>query len=162
MFTFLRFASLAMVSLSLVACGGGDKDHKDHDHKDHGHKDHSHKDEGARDGGHHHEGERFELGSVKAGAYEIVAVQIGKPAKGEGILAIKGKGLEKGAAVVRAWAGDESAQAAIKAKADYAPAHDDFDVHVETGDTLAAGAKWWIEVEPTGGDKVTVSFDIKK
>lgn len=154
----LTLALLAAMPFALVGCGDGDKDK---DHKDHVHKDDAHKDE-AKGGGHKHEGKRHDLGSAKAGSYDIKVVQVGHVEKGEGILEIKVGGLEKGAATVRAWAGSEGAEGATKAKADYVADHDDFDVHVEVADPLPADAKWWIEVEPTGGEAVTASFDIER
>ena len=176
----LTIALLAAIPFTLAGCGGDkdkDKDHKDHshkddahkddahkdhDHKDEAHKDHDHKDEGkAKDGG-HHEGEPHALGTVKAGAYDIKVVQMGEIKKGEGVLEIKVGGLAKGAATVRAWAGSEDGKGAVKAKAEYIAREDMFDVHVETGATLPAGAKWWVEVVPTGGTAVTASFDIAK
>ncbi len=90
----------------------------------------------------------------------VKAVQIGKVTKGEGVLELKVTGLVNG--TVRAWAGTKDAKGAVKAKADYAPDHDDYDVHVEVTEPLAADAKWWIELEPTGADKASVSFEIKK
>ena len=163
----LTLALMLAVPFTLTACGGDedkakDQSHKDHDHKDHDHKDQDHKDDAkAKDGG-HHEGEPHQLGTVKAGDHEIKVVQMGDTKKGEGILEIKVTGITKGAATVRAWAGSEDAKGAVKAKADYRADEDMFDVHVETGASLPAGAKWWVEVQPTGGKAVTASFDIAK
>lgn len=164
----LILALLAAIPFTLSGCGGGNKDkdhkdeHKDHKHeKDDAHKDHKHEKDGAHKD-HGHEGEPVVVGKGKAGDYEIEVTQIGKVEKGEGVLEVKVGGLAKGAATVRAWAGDAEAKGAVKAKGTYIADEDAFDIHVETADPLPAGAKWWIEVEPTGGKAVTASFDIKK
>ena len=162
----LALALLLTIPLALPGCGGGEKDHKDHSHKDHDHKDHSHKDETVKDAaakdkaGHKHEGERFDLGSREIETYVVKAAQIGKITKGEGVLELKVSGLANG--TVRVWAGTKDAKGAVKAQAEYSPDHDEYEVHVEVSDSLPADAKWWIELDPTGGDKAAVSFDIKK
>lgn len=165
----LSLVLLVVVSLALSGCGDKNKDSmssKDKDQKvtppkDDAHKDHKHSDGGDKKDGGHHEGEKHNLGTVKAGAHDITVIQIGHVEKGEGVLEIKVGGITKGAATVRAWAGTEDAKGAAKAKAAYVADEDMFDVHVEVGSTLPAGAKWWVEVEPTGAKAVTASFDIE-
>src|ERR687889_589182 len=61
---------------------------------------------------------------------------------------------------VRFWVGTESAEGSVKAKADE-ESTDNWHTHAEVPDPLPPGSKFWVEVEPSTGEKFTRSFDLK-
>ena len=81
------------------------------------------------------------------------AVAAGK----EGHLVIKLPYSDNGATVVRAWIGTEDRTLSFVGKADYAPSHDDYDVHALAPRPLPANAMWWVEIEKPDGTKVVGS-----
>ncbi len=110
------------------------------------------------EGDHAHD-EEVSLGTFKAGEMEIEAaqghgmVEAGK----EGHLVIKLPFKDNGATVVRAWIGTEDRTMSAVGKSDYAPSHDDYDIHAMAPSPLPADPKWWVEVEKPDGTKIVGS-----
>jgi hypothetical protein len=107
-----------------------------------------------------HAGPKHDLGSGQAGGYTVKATQIGTPKPAaESIFEITVTGGTGKPSAVRAWAGSESGEGALKAKA--VLDGDDYDVHVEIPASLTAETKLWVELETAAG-KVTTSFALKQ
>jgi hypothetical protein len=108
----------------------------------------------------HAEGEEVSLGTFKAADLEIEAaqghgmVEAGK----EGHLVIKLPYKDGGATVVRAWIGSEDRTLSAVGKGEYAPSHDDYDIHAIAPSPLPADAKWWVELEKPDGTKIVGSI----
>jgi hypothetical protein len=120
--------------------------HADHDDaEDHEGKDHAH--------------DEVSLGTITIGDMEVElaqghgAVEAGK----EGHLVVKLPYSDQGATVVRAWIGTEDRTLSFVGKGEYAPSHDDYDIHAMAPDPLPANATWWIEIEKPDGTKVVGS-----
>lgn len=138
--------------------------------EEHGHAheegagDHAHEEEEAHD----HEHEEIALGTYDVSGISVEAAQgHGKVEDGkEGHLVIKLPYNDNGETVVRAWIGTEDRTLSAVGKGEYAPSHDDYDIHAVAPDPLPAGAKWWLEIEkPDGTDAVgsiPLLKDIKK
>ncbi len=162
--TTLTIPAFAMSAL-LIGCGekepntaGSPPPAKEaHGHAHEGEDDHAHEGE---EGHAHEEGEEVSLGTFMAGEMEIEAaqghgmVEAGK----EGHLVIKLPYKDDGASVVRAWIGTEDRTMSAVGKGDYAPSHDDYDIHAMAPSPLAADAKWWVEVEKPDGTKTVGSI----
>jgi hypothetical protein len=103
----------------------------------------------------HDHGAEVSLGKFKAGELEIEAAQgHGLVAAGkEGHLIIKLPYKDDGASIVRAWIGTEDRTLSAVGKGEYAPSHDDYDIHAVAPSPLPADAKWWVEVEKPDGTK---------
>ena len=139
---------LSLTALALLSCGS-----------DHGHS-HPHP-HGAEhgDGDQGHEHEEVSLGKAMVGDLEVELAQghgAVEPGK-ECHLVVKLPFSDEGATVVRAWIGTEDRTASRIGKADYAPAHDDYDVHAVAPEPLPDGALWWIELEKPDGTKMVGS-----
>lgn len=93
------------------------------------------------------------LGTVRIGDFEVELAQGhgGVAAGKEGHLVVKLPYSDNGSTVVRAWIGTEDRTRSYVGKGQYAPAHDDYDVHATAPDPLPADAKWWIELERPDG-----------
>jgi hypothetical protein len=108
----------------------------------------------------HDHGEEVALGKFKAGELEIEAaqghgmVEAGK----EGHLIIKLPYKDDGASVVRAWIGTEDRTLSAVGKGEYAPSHDDYDIHAMAPSPLPSDVKWWIEIEKPDGTKLVGSI----
>ncbi len=81
------------------------------------------------------------------------AVEPGK----EGHLIVKLPYNDSGATVVRAWIGTEDRTLSFVGKGEYAPSHDDYDIHATAPDPLPENTMWWIEIEKPDGTKVVGS-----
>jgi hypothetical protein len=81
------------------------------------------------------------------------AVAAGK----EGHLVVKLPYNDGGATIVRAWIGTEDRTLSYVGKGQYAPSHDDYDVHATAPDPLPAETQWWIEIEQPDGTKLVGS-----
>ena len=148
------------VSAALVACGEKQNTAAD----DHAHAEgeaHDHPAEGAAaEEEHDHAHDEVSLGTFKAGELEIEAaqghgmVEAGK----EGHLVIKLPYKDDGATVVRAWIGTDDRTMSSVGKGEYAPSHDDYDIHAMAPSPLPADTKWWVEVEKPDGTKVVGSI----
>ncbi|GAB4546245.1 MAG: hypothetical protein Tsb0013_04870 [Phycisphaerales bacterium] len=159
-------AACGLTACLVGGCGGGDAggdapDHNgaDHAHTDADHDDHDHA-EGDHDGhdhGHDHDHEEVSLGTTKIGDVDAECWQAHgdlEPGK-EMALVVKLPDSQNGAIKLRAWIGTEDRLSSMVGLADYAPSHDDYDVHVMAPDPLPEGAKWWIEIEyPDGRTKL--------
>jgi hypothetical protein len=113
---------------------------------------------GDEGGGHGHA--EVPLGSTIVGGIEIECAQgHGETAPGKEMhLVVKLPYNDNGATIVRAWIGTDDRLQSLVTKGDYAPAHDDFDVHAEAPDPLPEGAMWWIELERPDGTKAVGSI----
>jgi hypothetical protein len=106
----------------------------------------------ANAGGHGH-GPEWPLGTVTVDGMKIECAQgHGVMAAGKlGHICIKLPYSDSGATVVRAWIGTEDRSTALVGKADYAAAHDDYDIHAEAPDPLPPNGAWWFEIEKPDG-----------
>lgn len=77
----------------------------------------------------------------------------------ESHLVVKLPYSDNGATIVRAWIGGEDRTMSFVGKGEYAPSHDDYDIHAMAPDPLPAGAMWWIEIEKPDGAKVVGSAE---
>lgn len=122
---------------------------------------HGHPHEG-EEGGHddHDHGKEESLGSFKAGDVEIEAAQAHGliEAGKEGHLVLKLSYKDDGATVVRAWIGTEDRTMSSVGKGEYAPDHDDYDIHAMAPSPLPADVMWWVELEKPDGTKVVGSI----
>lgn len=167
-------AGLSAITLSTFLIGCGEK--KNSASEEHGH---SHDEVGAHstdnadaenkepeDLGHAHD--EVALGEFSIGEYKIKAaqghgnVEAGK----EGHLVITLPYKDDGQTVTRAWIGTEDRTLSSVGKGEYAPSHDDYDIHTIAPNPLPAVAKWWLEIEKPDGTKIVGSIpllkDIKK
>ncbi len=141
------FASLSL--LLFAACSGSD-DHAGHDHDADG-SEHADEEEHAHD--------EVSLGTVTIGDLEVELAQgHGKVAAGkEGALVVKLPYKDDGATIVRAWIGTEDRTLSLVSKGEYAPSHDDYDMHAAAPDPLPENVMWWVEIEKPDGSKVVGS-----
>lgn len=129
-----------------------DEDHADgdgHAHDDHDdHAGHSH-----AEADHHDE---VPLGAAQIGDLTVEFAQgHGELAPGRELhLVIKLPYSDKGATTIRVWLGTEDRFASVVAKAEYAPSHDDYDVHAIAPDPLPENTMWWVEIEKPSGEKL--------
>lgn len=137
----------------LVGCGDSDNDPKPATGK-----------ESAKEEDHGHEHEEIALGKFDIQGISVEAaqghgnVEAGK----EGHLVIKLPYKDDGETVVRAWIGGEDRTQSSVGKGEYAPSHDDYDIHAVAPDPLAEDAKWWLEIEKPDGTKAVGSFPLLK
>ena len=75
----------------------------------------------------------------------------------EGHLVVKLPYNDKGATIVRAWIGGPDRTMSIVGIGEYAPSHDDYDIHAMAPDPLPKATMWWIEIEKPDGTKVVGS-----
>lgn len=153
----LTLALSGAVSLMLGGCGGGNEDH------DHAHENadgtHTHAD-GTTHADHDHVHNEVALGRVLLGEFTAELAQ------GHGLveagdlehLVVKLSYSDHGETVVRAWIGTEDRTLSEVGKGEYAPSHDDYDIHVNAPDPLPEGAMWWFEVEKPDGTKAIGSI----
>jgi hypothetical protein len=167
MHSFLTLLLSSLLAAGLLSCSN-EAPH-DHDHDgDHGHEhpadddkgdDHgdSHPDEQADE--HDHEHEEVSIGSTTVGEWTVKLAQGHGPvtAGEEGHLVVVLPFKDDGATTVRAWIGSADRNASFVGKGDYAPSHDDYDVHATAPDPLPQDVKWWIEIERPDGKKATGS-----
>ncbi|HNO78117.1 MAG TPA: hypothetical protein PKN33_08650 [Phycisphaerae bacterium] len=116
------------------------------------------KDDHAKGEGHAHD--EVSLGKVKIGDHEVELAQgHGKIKAGkEGHLVVKLPYNDKGETIVRAWLGSEDRTLSVVSKGEYAPSHDDYDVHAVAPDLLPENVMWWIEIEKPDGTKLVCSM----
>lgn len=133
--------------------------HADHDEGTAHSDDHGHEHEGEMGADHDHAHDEVSLGTVTIGDMEVELAQgHGKVEAGkEGHLVLKLPYNDNGATVVRAWIGTEDRTLSLVGKGEYAPSHDDYDVHAVTPDPLPENVMWWIEIEKPDGTKVVGS-----
>jgi len=111
--------------------------------------------------GEDHAHDEVPLGKVMIGDDEVELAQgHGKVEAGkEGHLVVKLPYNDKGETVVRAWLGTEDRTLSMVGKGEYAPSHDDYDVHAVAPDPLPENVMWWIEIEKPDGTQLTGSAD---
>lgn len=99
------------------------------------------------------------LGTVTIGSMKVELAQGhgGVAAGREGHLVVKLPYSDNGATIVRAWIGTEDRTLSFVGKGEYAPSHDDYDVHAMAPDPLPENTMWWIEIEKPDGTKVVGS-----
>jgi len=111
-----------------------------------------------------HEHEEIELGKFDIDGIEVEASQGHgevEPGK-EGHLVIKLPYNDNGESVVRAWIGSDDRTLSSVGKGEYAPSHDDYDIHAVAPDPLPAGSKWWLEIDKPDGTKAVGSIPLLK
>ena len=118
-----------------------------------------HEQEGDMGEGHDHAHDEVSLGTVTIGDMEVELAQgHGKVEAGkEGHLVLKLPYNDNGATVVRAWIGTEDHTMSMVGKGEYAPSHDDYDIHAVAPEPLPENVMWWIEIEKPDGTKVVGS-----
>lgn len=158
-----RLLTLSLFTTLSLGCGHG------HDHAD-GHSHDGDEAASAEDGGsdaedgdeHEHEHEEVSLGTAAVGDLMVELAQgHGVVAAGEeGHLVVKLPYNDGGASTVRAWIGTADRTLSYVGKGDYAPSHDDYDVHASAPDPMPDGARWWVEVEKPDGTKSVGSAEM--
>lgn len=163
------FASLA-ATLSLLlfvsGCGNSGDENKETG-SDAGGDTHTHADGMTHDdhadgsGDHDHAHDEVELDPVMIGGMRIELAQgHGAVAAGEeGHLVVKLPYNDNGATTVRAWIGGEDRTMSMVGNGEYAPSHDDYDIHAVAPDPLPATTMWWIEIEKPDGTKIIGSAE---
>ena len=71
----------------------------------------------------------------------------------ESHLVIKLPYNDGGQTIVRAWIGSEDRTLSFVGKGQYAPSHDDYDLHALAPDPLSPTAMWWVEIERPDGSR---------
>ncbi len=106
-----------------------------------------------------HSHDEDSLGTVEIGDLSVELAQGHGAITGgsEGHLVVKLPYSDSGSTVVRAWIGTEDRTLSYVGKGEYAPSHDDYDVHATAPDPLPADARWWIEIAKPDGTKVVGS-----
>jgi len=111
-----------------------------------------------------HAHDEVALGKFGIGGHLVEAgqghgnVEAGK----EGHLVIKLPYKDDGETVTRAWIGTEDRTLSSVGKGEYAPSHDDYDIHCVAPDPLPADAKWWLKIAKPDGTKVVGSIPLLK
>lgn len=162
--TATAIATLTLTAF-LTSCG----------EKDHGHEPDTETAEAAETHGHDHgtgevhddhdhDHDEVPLGTFTAGDMEIEAAQShGNIEPGqEGHLVIKLPYNDAGATVVRAWIGTEDRTLSTVGRGEYAPSHDDYDIHAMAPDPLPDNAMWWVEIERPDGTMAIGSIAPKR
>jgi len=80
----------------------------------------------------------------------------------EGHLVITLPYKDNGETILRAWIGTEDRTMSATGKGEYAPSHDDYDIHAVAPSPLPEGAKWWVEIEKPDGTKAVGSIPLLK
>lgn len=104
---------------------------------------------------HSHGDDEVPLGTAAIGDAKVEFSQgHGKVEAGkEGHLVVKLPYNDRGATIIRAWIGTEDRLQSVVGKGEYAPSHDDYDVHAVAPDPLPQNAMWWVEIQKPDGSK---------
>ncbi len=104
---------------------------------------------------HDHAHDEVSLGTAAIGELKVEFAQgHGKIEAGkEGHLVVKLPYNDKGATIVRAWIGADDRLKSVVGKGEYAPSHDDYDVHAVAPDPLPSNPMWWVEIQEANGKK---------
>jgi len=148
----LGLALTASLGLMLAGCGkSGDAPH------DPDAPDAPQEDEVADE--HAHNEEEVALQSTMIADMQVELAQGHGPIKAgkEGHLVVKLPYNDNGATLIRAWIGTEDRMFSLVGKGEYAPAHDDYDIHATAPYPLPENTMWWIEIEKPDGTKVVGS-----
>jgi len=111
------------------------------------------------DGDHAHHDDEVALDPTVIGEMTVELAQghgAVEPGK-EGHLIVKLPYNDSGATIVRAWIGTEDRTLSFVGMGEYAPSHDDYDIHAMAPDSLPASTMWWIEIEKPDGTKIVGS-----
>jgi len=155
----MKHVSIVAVSLALLlpaGCGGSDEG-ASQDAKAQGSSPAKTPAPARGEAGHEHAEDP--LGTVEIGGLAVEfaqghgAVVAGK----EGHLVVKLPYSDSGETVVRAWIGTPDRTLSYVGKGEYAPSHDDYDVHATAPDPLPGGPMWWVEIEKPDGTKLVGS-----
>ncbi len=135
--------------------------HTDHDTEVAGEHEEGHEHDGETGEDHDHAHDEVSLGTVTIDDMEMELAQgHGKIEAGkEGHLVVKLPYSDNGETVVRAWIGTEDRTLSLVGKGEYAPSHDDYDVHAVAPDPLPEKVMWWIEIEKPDGSKIVGSAE---
>lgn len=111
--------------------------------------------------GEDHAHDEVPLGKVTIGELEVELAQgHGKVEAGkESHLVVKLPHNDKGETIVRAWLGTEDRTNSVVGKGEYAPSHNDYDVHAVAPDPLPDNVRWWIEIQKPDGTKIVGSIE---
>lgn len=157
-------AVVATLSLALTGCGDSNSQdnhaaeiagtHVHADGSTHG----SHSDDAMGGDGHAHDDE-IALDPAMIGDMTVELAQGHGPVKAgqESHLVVKLPYNDNGATIVRAWIGAEDRTLSYVGRGDYAPSHDDYDIHAMAPSPLPENTMWWIEIEKPDGIKVVGS-----
>jgi hypothetical protein len=111
-----------------------------------------------------HAHDEVDLGQFDVGGNKVKAaqghgnVEAGK----EGHLVITLPYKDNGETIIRAWIGTADRTLSSVGKGEYAPSHDDYDIHAIAPAQLPANAKWWLEIEKPDGTKAVGSIPLLK
>lgn len=164
-------AVLAVFGLILTGCGESSNDqasshsdqpagthvhadgttHGDHDGTDHGGEEHM------GDEDHAHEEVALPTASLGDMTLELAQGHGVLEAGKESHLVVKLPYNDNGETIVRAWIGTEDRTLSMVGKGQYAPSHDDYDIHTVAPIPLPENTMWWIEIEKPDGTKVVGS-----
>jgi hypothetical protein len=135
----------------LTACGGSETPPSTPAHGGDDHAE-SHADEAAG-GGEDHAHAEESLGTARIGDLEVELAQGhgGVVAGQEAHLVVKLPYTDGGATEVRAWIGTDDRTLSYVGRGEYAPSHDDYDVHATAPDPLPAAPLWWVEIAKPDG-----------
>jgi len=156
----MKYMMIPAFALSALLVGCGEKKTTAADDHGHPHEEGEAHSEVKAEEEHDHAHDEVALGKFKAGELEIEAaqghgmVEAGK----EGHLVIKLPYNDAGASTVRAWIGTEDRTLSAVGKGEYAPSHDDYDIHAVAPSPLPADTQWWVEVEKPDGTKIVGSI----
>ena len=112
-------------------------------------------------GDHAHHDDEVALESATIGEMTIELAQghgAIKPGE-ESHLVVKLPYTDNGETIVRAWIGTDDRTLSFVGKGEYAPSHDDYDIHAMAPETLPENTMWWIEIEKPDGTKVVGSAE---
>ncbi len=147
----MQHSVLAALSLVpwITCCG------HDHDHSTDGAQATSGQDSAPAEEAEHEHNER-PLGAATVGGLTLELAQGhgNVVAGGESQLVLKLPYTDQGSTSVRAWLGTEDRTLSFVGLGEYAPSHDDYDVHVTAPDPLPPSILWWFEIEKPDGSKL--------
>ena len=109
-----------------------------------------------------HEHDEVALGEFDIDGFNVKAaqghgnVEAGK----EGHLVITLPYKDNGETVTRAWIGTADRTMSAVGKGEYAPSHNDYDIHAIAPDPLPVGVTWWLEIEKPDGTKAVGSIPL--
>jgi len=162
MLTALLSCILLLPACSESGTGGDDHAHgaDTHEHAEdtHTHADGSthadHADDTMED---EHDETPLEAASIGNMTVELAQGHGSVAAGKESHLVVKLPYSDNGATIVRAWIGTEDRTLSYVGKGEYAPSHDDYDIHAVAPDPLPESAMWWVEIEKPDGTKIVGS-----
>ena len=151
---------IAAVALLVFVGGCGNSDEADMTAGNNAGGDtHTHDDHADDAAAHDHAHDEVDLDPATIGSMRVELAQGhgAVEAGAEGHLVVKLPYQDNGATIVRAWIGGEDRTMSMVGVGEYAPSHDDYDIHAMAPDPLPADAMWWIEIEEPDGTKVVGS-----